>query len=467
MSIYKRLLILLFSALILTSGITGMTIYKKTLSEVNEMQDYTLRQSAYSMQYSNHLILPPSEKNNDISHDANENDTDHDEFEFIGQIWDKNGKLLFSTDNEKDIPFFRSMGMATISWKKNQWRIFNLLSKGKVIQVAQSFESREETAADIAERAVLPVILLIPALGFLIWLGIIIGLRPIKRIALELEERHADSMEPLVLKNLPTEIKSMVFALNALLLRLTRSFELQRQFIADAAHELRTPLTVLHLQAEIMSRSADPHEVSAALSNLKLGISRAAHLVTQLLTLARQQHGAKHIRLEKIELEDLAKNVIGELVPVAKAKNIDLGLASTGKAYVTGNRESIRTLLENLVDNSIRYIPEGEVIDIRVYLEGKKCILEVSDSGMGIAPEDLDRVFNRFYRGLGHSATGSGLGLAIVKSIVEMHGASITLGKIENGTGLKVKIEFLSYFPTKEKRPQISGQSYVKNESAT
>ncbi len=444
MSIYRRLMILLFSALAMTGAITGMTIYTKTLSEVNEMQDYTLRQTAYSMQYSNRLILPPSEKINDAGHDANESVSDNDDFEFIAQIWEKNGRLLFSTDPEKNIPLFNNNGMATVLWEKQKWRIFNLLSKGHVIQVVQSFDAREETAADIAERAVLPVILLIPALGFLIWVGIIFGLRPIKRISLELEERHADSMDPLALENLPIEIKSMVLALNALLYRLSGSFELQKQFIADAAHELRTPLTVLNLQAEIMSRSADPDEVSEALSNLKLGISRATHLVEQLLTLARQQHVSKNMALEKIELEELAKNVIGELTQVAATKNIDLGLVSKGKAYVTGNRESLKTLLVNLLDNSIRYIPQGSAIDILVCVEGEKCILEVSDSGTGIPSADLERVFDRFYRGIGHNVIGSGLGLAIVKSIVEMHEASITLGTAENGTGLKVRIEFIA-----------------------
>ena len=99
----------------------------------------------------------------------------------------------------------------------------------------------------------------------------------------------------------------------------------------------------------------------------------------------------------------------------------------------------------NLVDNSIRYIPQGSAVDILVCVEGEKCILEVSDSGTGIPSADLERVFDRFYRGIGHNVIGSGLGLAIVKSIVEMHEASITLGTAENGTGLKVRIEFTAY----------------------
>lgn len=442
MSIHKRLLIWLFSALILASTVAGAIIYTKTLSDVNEMQDYTLRQTAYSIQYSTHLIVPPAKNDDDHDNDGDKDASDNDDFEFVGQIWDNSRRLLISTHPERNIPFFNVYGIATVSWRKQNWRVFSIRSKSNIVQVVQSFDAREATAADIAERAALPVILLIPALGFLIWGGVAFGLRPLKRISAELSERHAESMEPLELQNLPSEIQSMVLALNDLLKRLSDSLESQRQFIADAAHELRTPLSVLHLQAEIMSRSTDKHEIAQALSNLKLGITRSTHLVGQLLTLARQQHIVRQTPFEIIELEELAKDVIGEMAQVAKSKNIDLGLASVGRAHVNGNRDSLRTLLVNLVDNSIRYIPAGEKIDIHVFAEGKTSILEVTDTGAGIPLAERERVFDRFYRGLEHSVTGSGIGLAIVKSIVDLHHATIALGEGEGGIGLKIRIEF-------------------------
>lgn len=445
MSIYKRLIIWLFSALVLASVITGTTIYIKTLSDVNSMQDYTLRQTAYSMQYSNRLISPPEKKDTDTDNDDNQGASSNDDYELIGQIWSDNKRLLLSTHPERKIPLFNAYGIATISWRNEKWRVFSIRSKNHVIQVVQSFNARQETAADIAERAVFPVILLIPFLGFFIWGAVTFGLRPLKRIAVELSERHADSMEPLVLQNLPSEIESTVLALNDLLKRLSNSLELQRQFIADAAHELRTPLTALRLQAEIMSRSEDEQEIKDALSNLKLGITRSTHLVEQLLTLARQQHIVKQMPFKVIELEALAKDVIGELSQIANLKQIDLGLASTGMAYVLGNRDSLRTLLVNLVDNSIRYIPKGEKIDIHIFAEGNKSVLEVSDTGGGIPLSERGRVFDRFYRGLGSSVMGSGIGLAIVQSIVDLHQANIKLDDGENGVGLKVRIEFEAY----------------------
>ncbi len=442
MSIYKRLLLWLIPALILTTAISGTTIYMRTLTEVNEMQDYALRQTAYSMQYSN------PDKNNYPNDDVSERAADNGDFELIRQIWDKNNNLIFSTKTGRNIPLFNTDGIATVSWGNQKWRVFSLISTGNVIQVVQPFDVREEESADIAESAALPAIILIPALVLLIFGGVAFGLRPLKQIASDLGNRHADSMEPLQFQELPEEIASMVLSLNALLKRLSNSMELQRQFIEDAAHELRTPLTALNLQTEIMSRSSNKDEISDALSNLKQGVTRSTHLVEQLLTLARQQHVIKQTPFEIIELEGLAKDVIAELAQIANSKNIDLGLASKEKTYIEGNKGALRTMLVNLVDNSIRYTPEWGKIDVTISTEENKSVLEISDSGAGIPLADRERVFDRFYRGLGHSAIGSGLGLAIVKSIADRHQAIIKLGEGKNGLGLNAKIEFVFFQPT-------------------
>lgn len=440
MSIYKRLLIWLIPALILTTAIAGAAIYMKTLSEVNEMQDYTLRQTAYSMQYSNRLTFPDNEGNSD--NEANESASDNDDFELIGQIWDKDGGLTLSTHPEKSIPLLNTDGIATVLWQNQKWRIFSISTKNSVIQVAQPFDVREEASADIAESATLPVVILIPILGLLIMGGVAFGLRPLKHITSALENRHADSMEPLAFQNLPEEIKMMVLSLNALLNRLSCSIEHQKQFIEDAAHELRTPLTALNLQVEIVSRSTDKHEISDALSNLKQGIKRSTHLVEQLLTLARQQHVIKQTHFEIIDLVELAEDVIVELAPIANSKSIDLGLTCEGMSSITGNHESLRTMLVNLVDNSIRYTPAGGKVKIKISTVASKCILEIIDSGAGIPLANRDRVFDRFFRGLGHSTIGSGLGLAIVKSITDRHQAIIQLDEGEGGIGLTARVSF-------------------------
>lgn len=443
MSIRNRLLVWLLSALIIASVIAGAAIYMKTLSQVDEMQDYALRQIAYSMQYSNRIAAPTPEKSNDSDNEDDEHGPDNEDFEFIGLVWGSDGALLFSTHPEKYLPHFAVSGIATVLWKNQDWRVFSVPFKGNTIQVAQPFSARQESAAVIAERALIPILALIPTLGLLIWIGVAFGLRPLQRIEADLEQRDADSMQALDLHSLPAEVGSMVSALNALLKRLADSMELQRRFIADAAHELRTPLTALNLQAEIMSRSTDKAEISEALNLLKLGITRSARLVEQLLSFARQQPEVGQAPFESVELEDLAKSVIGELAPLAESKRIDLGLASTGQAYVLGDANSLRTLLVNLIDNGIRYIPEGEKVDIRVAAEEGHTLLEITDTGPGILPEERSRVFDRFYRGHVHHTIGSGLGLAIVRSIADRHGAQVILDEGEHGAGLKVRVVFL------------------------
>lgn len=443
MSIRSRLLIWLLSALIVAVSIAGAAVYRKTLSSVDEMQDYALKQIAYSLQYSNKFTPPTVVKSTDSDNEQVEGSADNEDFEFVGQMWAKNGNLIFSSPPGKALPHFTIDGIATVTWEHQQWRLFSITTRNKVIQVGQPFSARTQAAVTIAEQALLPITALIPALGILIWISVSYGLRPLARIATDLGERHVDSMQPIALRQLPQEIRLMVAALNALLKRLADSFRLQRNFIADAAHQLRTPLTALHLQAEIMSRSTDEAEVAAAFYNLKQGIARSTRLVEQMLSLARQQPEAGRKTFVRVDLVRLAKCVVGEIAPLAEARNIDLGLVSEGEAFVFGNGDALMTLLINLIDNAIRYIPEGKKIDVSIDAKETGITLEVRDNGPGIPVEEMEMVFDRFYRALGNNVIGSGLGLAIVKSITDAHGAKITLSENDGKSGLMVRIVFL------------------------
>ena len=442
MSIRKRLLIWLLSALVLAGTVGAMTIYRRTLSGVNKMQDYALQQIAYSMEYANKLVPQNFEEDSesDGDDDKGENGRDEDGFEFVGQMWDRQGRLILSSNAAAPLPRFGVEGFTTVAWHERKWRIFGVKFKAKFIQVGQPVSVRSNTAAEIAENALFPMAILIPVLGVLIWIGVSYGLRPLKQVASDLETRNADSMQPISLHGLPQEMEFMVSALNKLLERLSNAFELQKNFIADAAHQLRTPLTALHLQAEIVSRSEHREAISEAITHLKQGISRSSHLVEQLLTLARHQPDEK--RFEEVDLDDLSKRVICEIAPLAEAKGIDLGLESGGSVLVDGNREALKVLLVNLVDNAIRYIPEAGKIDVRVASRESLAILEVQDNGPGIPEQERERVFDRFYRGMGNNVMGSGLGLSIVRNIVAMHRASISLLNAPGETGLLVHIEF-------------------------
>ncbi len=437
MSIRKRLLAWLLPGLLLAVSLAGFAIYRETLEGVSRVQDYALRQIAYSMEYSNRGAPRFPEEGEEPDNEQDEIIPDNDNFEYAGEIWNHAGRLTLASNPEWILPKFGLNGFGTIPWHGRKWRVFGTSVKGEYIQVAQPQISRSRAAAGIAGQALVPILILIPALGLLTWFGISYGLKPLKRIASDLDQRGADSLQPIPVKSLPEEVGLLAAALNALLERLSDSFKLQKNFIADAAHELRTPLTALMLQTEIMSRSRDEAEAAEAFRKLQQGIQRSSRLVAQLLTMARLEEEGN---FESVDLDALSREVIGDLEPLAQAKCIDLGLESGGAAFVHGNREALRTMLANLVDNAIRYIQEEGSIDVRIGRDEMSTILEVEDDGPGIPEEERERVFDRFYRGLGSNAIGSGLGLSIVKGIAESHDALVSLPK--GSKGLLVRVEF-------------------------
>jgi len=237
----------------------------------------------------------------------------------------------------------------------------------------------------------------------------------------------------------PQEIRPLTSALNDLLQRLDLAIGAQRTFVADAAHELKTPLTALHLQIQLAERADNSEERQLAFADLRQGLERANHLVHQLLTLARQEPGAVESDLQEIDLAVVAQRVVSDFAGLANLRRTDLGIAKSVTASVAGNMDALRTMLNNLVDNAIRYSPEGSRIDVSVTSDQHNISLTVTDNGPGIPLQELDRIFDRFYRIPGTPSSGSGLGLAIVKQIVVAHGAKIELDNSERGLSVCVK----------------------------
>jgi signal transduction histidine kinase len=295
----------------------------------------------------------------------------------------------------------------------------------------------------VAQRLILPLGIALPVLALLIWFAVGKGLSPLRRISSEVAERDPANLVPLEERSAPAEIAPLLQALNALLGRLGVALESERRFTADAAHELRTPLAALKIQAQVARRAENEAQLGAALDNLILGVDRATRLVEQLLTLARlEPTGGSTVRMENCDLAAIARLMLSDLAVPAQSKDIELGLDSPDSAMVRGNADMLAILLRNLVDNAIRYTPEHGRVNVSLQVEPGRVHLEVLDSGPGIPEEERQRVFDRFYRILGSDAAGSGLGLSIVQRIADVHAASLTLGDGENGTGLRVSVEF-------------------------
>jgi two-component system sensor histidine kinase QseC len=269
------------------------------------------------------------------------------------------------------------------------------------------------------------------------------GLKPLGRVTHELTLRTHDQLQPVDIEATPIEIHSVIDALNSLLHRLAQAFENERRFTADAAHELRTPLTGLKVQAQVALLSDDPTVRQQALHKIVTSVDHASHLISQLLTLARMD-SSQSIEMHQVDLQDVIQNVLNYLMISAVAKNQDLGLnIQTDETHVYGNAEALEILLRNFLDNAIRYTPEHGTITLSLMRTTTGDLqLSLCDSGIGIAAEEREKVFERFHRGHHQHIQGSGLGLSIVRRIAELHQLQIQFSDPPQGTGLVVDIYF-------------------------
>ncbi len=431
-SIRQRLLLWLLAGLAVILGLSGYATYRHARDEVNALFDYQLQQMALALRSQNLLTLA-------IAGDGAEGPVEAD---IQVQIWDRNSGIIYISQRQRELPFVRSAGFSELNWRNRLWRVFSLQAGARTVQVAQPLRVRLKMSTDIAFRNTAPFFLLLPGVTLVVWFGVGAGLRPLTRIAGEIEQRTPAVLEPVSEANLPTEVRPLIQALNDLLQRLGQALAAQRQFVADAAHELRTPLTAVRLQTEMVQRAPGEAERAEAITDLRVGLERASHLVDQLLAMARLDADVSTASRQPVELLALARTVVVEYAPIADARDIDLGLEPGEPAVIQGERANLRVLLGNLVDNAIRYTPAGGTVDVAVGHAGAAPILTVTDTGPGIPPEDRERVFDRFYRGLDNKVPGSGLGLAIVQRIADRHGASVALEEGEGGHGLKVTVRF-------------------------
>jgi two-component system OmpR family sensor kinase len=284
------------------------------------------------------------------------------------------------------------------------------------------------------------VLAVIPLLALLVWYIVGRAMAPLAGVAQTLARRSPTSLEPLAAQNLPDEVAPLVASLNDLLGRLGTAFGMQRRFAADAAHELRTPLTALGLQIQLLERAQDDAARAAAIARLKDGVKRATRLVQQLLTLARLEPDAAEQRFAPVALAAVARRAAADLAPLAEAKPVTIMVEADDAVQVNGADESLAILAVNLVDNAIRYALPGGRVAVRARREGGDALLEVADDGPGIAPEERDRVFDRFYRAAGTEAPGSGLGLAIARQIAELHGGRMEVGEGLDGRGVALRL---------------------------
>ncbi len=437
-SIRGRLLMSLLPLFIAAEIATGVVSYRYVLRESHQLFDYHLQQMALSLRDQGAVMTPPV---------PNE---EREQFDFVVQIWNADGSKVYlsQTRSRARLPDRATLGFADVVTDGERWRVFSTLARGRVIQVGQPYQVRERIAAAAAMRSLTPLLVLAPLVAIAIWWLVGRSLAPVERVASDLRRRDERRLDPVSDERLPAEIEPMVRSLNGLLGRLQQAFAAQRAFVADAAHELRTPITALKLQAGLLGRARDDAQRADALAQLHAGIDRSAHLVDQLLTLARNEpqaqtsQAANVLPSAQVDLARLARDAAAELQTIAEARGTTITVDAPQTLALRGDANALLSLVCNLLDNAIRHGAGGRRIAVSVAFAdaGGIARLIVDDDGPGIAAEERERVFDRFYgRATGDDA-GSGLGLAIVRAVAERHGGTVELEESPLG-GLRATVD--------------------------
>jgi two-component system, OmpR family, sensor histidine kinase QseC len=354
------------------------------------------------------------------------------------------GRLTLRSANVSEQPLSSdTRGFDTVTLADGQrWRVFGAQgSEGDVqVFVGEQMRSRSAILWALLQSVLMPLLYALPLLGLLGWLAVRQGLKPLRSLSLALTKRHPQAIEPLMIRNMPTEMVPVVQSLNALFERIGHMIEAERRFTADAAHELRTPIAAIRAQAQVaLGAGGDETQRQQALQHTLEGCDRATHLVAQLLTLSRLEAAGTDAHGMPVDVGSIAQRIAAQLAPNAIARTQILTLEASQACPIVADDALTGVLIRNLLDNAMRYSPDGATITLHVLRENDKVTLQVDDSGPGLADADLARLGERFYRALGSQQGGSGLGWSIVRRIAEVYRAQVSVNRSGLG-GLCVRV---------------------------
>ncbi|AVU32161.1 quorum sensing histidine kinase QseC [Serratia marcescens] len=435
-------LILIFSLLALltwsTASVVAWVMSRNTINEVFDTQQMLFAKRLATANLGDLLAdesarsLPKTKK---LVHHGKRGEQDDDALAFA--IFDRDGKMLLNDgENGADFLFDGEREGFTDGERKgddDSWRLVWLTSPdGRYrIVVGQEWDYRRDMALGMVTGQLVPWLATLPVLMLLIALMVGRELRPLRAVAAGLRRRAPDDATPLDARQVPTEVRPLVDALNALFARINALLVRERRFTSDAAHELRSPLAALRVQTEVVQLAGDDAPMREhALDNLTVGIDRATRLVDQLLTLSRLDSLSDLAELAPIDWNDLVTMTLAEQDRQAHAAGVTLRYEHRGTPPPRqGETLLLSLLLRNLLDNAVRYTPQGGVVTVTL----SERSLTVEDDGPGVTAEHLARLGERFYRPPGQEQTGSGLGLSIVQRIAGLHGLQISFANRSAG----------------------------------
>ncbi|MEO5606298.1 MAG: ATP-binding protein [Polaromonas sp.] len=453
-SIQLKLSLSLALAIVVVALLAGGFSFVAAFDEAHELQDDTLRQVAKLF---DRQPLAPAYPN--ITGNAGGGIDSAEEHSVIVQHLAGGTQAAGATaaGAPLSLPATLSDGLHTLVVNGQTLRVLvKTTARAERIAVAQDTAVRDEIARDSALRTLLPLLVLVPVLLLVVADLVRKMFRPIAALSAEIDQRAEQALHPVEEAHLPIEVRPFVVAINRLLARVGQSMQAQRRFVADAAHELRSPLTAMSLQAERLADAPMSALASERLATLRRGMARGQNLLNQLLALAQAQ-GASGAAKDSVStstsvsVQRVYRSVLEDLMPLAEARRIDIGVEDLGDlqdvqdvqdVQVQASAFELTTVIKNLVDNAIRYTPEGGRVDLGVRIEQGRAVLRIQDTGPGIAAAERERVFDPFYRTLGSEQTGSGLGLCIVQAIAQRLGAQVRLGFADEAaqSGLRVEL---------------------------
>ncbi|MFA9438597.1 quorum sensing histidine kinase QseC [Uliginosibacterium sp. sgz301328] len=425
--------VVLVVAWVLASAVS----YRDTRSRVSELfdrQQTLLAQQLLDTDIQNLVSRPAKDRQRGPLRlrrrgaDRNDDDAPDDAMGFA--IFDAQGTRLFSDGRSGgDYAFDPArQGFMTqpLGGRHHAWRLYYAANADRslFVVVGQEIGYRRSTVLGIVRSQFLPWAIALPVLLALVWWGIGRMLAPLDRVAGDLRQRAPDDARPIPPRGLPSEVRPLIDALNALFARVAETLTRERRFIADAAHELRSPLAALRVQAEVAQIARDPTVRSQALDNLNEGVDRASRLVDQLLSLSRLGPMQMPADAKPIDWRALAESARDEMAPMAASRDIGLSLQVAALPPATrGDAMLLGLMLRNLLDNALRYTPAGGHVELVLDAEG----IRVVDDGPGVPEAYMSRIRERFFRPPGQNETGSGLGLSIVERIATLHGMRLQL----------------------------------------
>jgi two-component system sensor histidine kinase QseC len=356
-------------------------------------------------------------------------------------VWNDAGELLLADREGAALPFDAAAeGFVDLKLGEASWRVFYLRVNGTWrVAVGQATAERVELLRDLLASQLLPWLLMLPVLLAVIAASVRRGLRPLREVAREVQQRRAGSLAPLPVASAPSELRPLLVSMNNLFARIERALEHERRLTADAAHELRTPLAALRAQWEAAQLATTDVERTQAYARIGEGIDRLSRLVSQLLALASAESGSRPVFTEAVNWHQVMEKALSDCLPLLDRTGSEVTVAWPERGAplpLTGDEALLATLLRNLVDNALRYSPPRSAVAVRLATES----LVVEDRGPGLAEAHLARLGDRFYRPAGQAQSGSGLGISIVQRVAELHGLDVHFANRDDGPGLRVTL---------------------------